>query len=1014
MATVEFGTFSVDMRLTDDAYGIPALQEFNAFLAGFMPVSEEILLDDGVTLAFRDYDANGNFVTFTAHGNLAMGEVDLVSVETAGVIETVLGQFTVTVDPMGDPYVSGWAHEVRAELVAGSTLLFRFGDLNQWVSNGIPDLVDEAILSGGDSVVSGSGDDYLLGYAGDDRLVGSSGNDTLDGGSGIDTMIGGAGDDSFVVESGGDVITEEMSAGTDTVRSSVSYSLGPNVEKLVLTGDLDIDGIGNTLGNEIRGNSGANVLDGKAGADIMAGGAGNDTYYVDDGADVVTEDAEQGTDRVITVLSHVIGPNVENLQLIGSASTSGTGNSLPNTIEGNSGVNVLAGGGGADALIGGGGADVLDGGTGFDRMEGGAGDDTYIVDESLPPDNLVMSGEPGDWISGGQSYVLTGATGAFSVNSTLDLTNDGLVDFLTLNYTDDSHWWYLSFGTNALGENLEPGVYLDARRASFAAAGRPGLDISGDGRGSNQVFGSFTIDNVKFDYSGPAPVLLSFSAAFEQHSESATAPALTGVVSYNYSIAEPVIEAGAEGTDTVLSSVSYVLPSNVERLMLVSSASIDGKGNGLSNVITGNGGANALDGAAGNDSLNGESGSDRLYYSGGLDTLDGGSGNDTADFSAFGAAMSVNLGYSGYEASTRDQQNLDSGTWRTIADLVNVEHVTGSAYADRLTGSAGNNLLSGVAGNDRLSYTAGLDTLDGGAGGDTADFSAFGSAVSVNLSYAGYEASTRDQPNLDSGTWRTIADLNSVEHVTGSAYADRLTGNVGNNQLSGGNGNDRLSYTGGLDTLDGGAGGDTADFLTFGAAVSVNLGYAGYEASTRNQPDLDSGTWRTIADLNSVEHVTGSAYADRLTGNLGNNQLSGGNGNDALTGGGGADTLVGGAGHDTLTGGAGGDRLDFNAALSVSTNVDRIADYSLTDDLIRLDNEIFTAFVTENVALDPSAFYSGPGIATAHDADDHIIYNPSPGNLYYDPDGTGGTGSTLFAFVTGAPALNAGDIFIVA
>ena len=430
--------------------------------------------------------------------------------------------------------------------------------------------------------------------------------------------------------------------------------------------------------------------------------------------------------------------------------------------------------------------------------------------------------------------------------------------------------------------------------------------------------------------------------------------------------------------------------------------------------VTGSAYADRLTGDAGNNIFSGGDGNDRLSYTGGMDTLDGGSGGDTADFSAFTSAVSVDLGYVGTEAWTRGQTNLDSGTWRTIADLMSIEHITGTAYADRLTGDVGNNLLSGGNGNDRLSYTAGLDTLNGGAGGDTADFSAFGSAVSVNLGYAGYEASTRDQPNLDSGTWRTTADLVSVENVTGSAYADRLTGDTGNNQLLGGAGNDRLSYTGGLDTLDGAAGIDTADFSAFGAAVSVNLAYAGYEASTRDQPNLDSGTWRTIADLNSVENLTGSAYADRLTGNPGSNQLEGGAGNDALTGADGADTLVGGAGHDTLTGGTGADRFDFTAALSASTNVDRITDYSLTDDLIRLDNDVFTAFVTENVALDPSAFYSGPGIATAHDVDDRIIYNTSTGNLYYDPDGTGGTGPTLFATLTGAPAANAEEFFVVA
>jgi Ca2+-binding RTX toxin-like protein len=112
----------------------------------------------------------------------------------------------------------------------------------------------------------------------------------------------------------------------------------------------------------------------------------------------------------------------------------------------------------------------------------------------------------------------------------------------------------------------------------------------------------------------------------------------------------------------------------------------------------------------------------------------------------------------------------------------------------------------------------------------------------------------------------------------------------------------------------------------------------------------------------------------------------------------------GGAGSDSITGGSGADSFFFDTALSATTNVDRIADFSVVDDTIVLENAVFTALTVTGV-LAPGAFRSG---MSAGDTDDRIIYNPATGALFYDADGTGTAGQIQFAtLAAGLPLTNA-------
>ena len=122
---------------------------------------------------------------------------------------------------------------------------------------------------GNDNLWGKGGDDALFGGDANDVLNGDEGNDTLDGGSGKDRLIGHLGDDTYVVDNTGDIVEERNLAGTDTVQSSVTYTLQNYLENLTLTGTAAINGTGNTLNNVITGNDGNNSLSGADGNDLL-------------------------------------------------------------------------------------------------------------------------------------------------------------------------------------------------------------------------------------------------------------------------------------------------------------------------------------------------------------------------------------------------------------------------------------------------------------------------------------------------------------------------------------------------------------------------------------------------------------------------------------------------------------------------------------------------------------------------------------------------------------------------
>jgi VCBS repeat-containing protein len=272
---------------------------------------------------------------------------------------------------------------------------------------------------GDDTLIGGIDADVLDGGAGNDVINGGGGNDSLIGGTGNDTMRGGAGNDVYSVDNILDQVFELAGEGEDVVNASVSFTLSSNVEVLNLIGTGNINGTGSSSNNRIYGNAGANTLDGGLGDDILVGGAGSDTYVVDSAKDVVTELAGEGTDTVRASLNWVLGANVENLTLTGTAAN-GTGNAEANTITGTEGANLLLGLDGNDKLVGNGGEDRLVGGAGSDNLSGGTGNDIL---EGGSGNNVLSGGTGSDVFRIGMESV------RLSASSAQALQTDQILDF---------------------------------------------------------------------------------------------------------------------------------------------------------------------------------------------------------------------------------------------------------------------------------------------------------------------------------------------------------------------------------------------------------------------------------------------------------------------------------------------------------------------------------------------------------------------------------------------------------
>ncbi|MEU7588992.1 hypothetical protein AB0A95_22205 [Micromonospora sp. NPDC049230] len=136
--------------------------------------------------------------------------------------------------------------------------------------------------------------------------------------------------------------------------------------------------------------------------------------------------------------------------------------------------------------------------------------------QTVESGSVSFSGDPGDYITGGDSYSYSTIDGdQLKVDSPLDSSR---VSVSISGYNGDQ--WSLTFDAPGSAA-LAPGTYQTTNRYPYNGAG-PGLDLSGNGRGCDDATGTFTIINAVFGHKG---YLRTFDATFEQYCNGATAAA---------------------------------------------------------------------------------------------------------------------------------------------------------------------------------------------------------------------------------------------------------------------------------------------------------------------------------------------------------------------------------------------------------------------------------------------------------------------------------------------------------
>jgi len=569
----------------------------------------------------------------------------------------------------------------------------------------MPVNIEKLILIGGDDL-------SLFGNMKNNELIGNRGDNIIDGKEGADLMKGGDGDDIYYIDNDFDTIDESLDEGIDTAISFINYRTPSHVDKLILLGRLDLTGWGNDLDNSLSGNEGNNIL---------YGGKGDDTYIISKG-DLVVEYLDEGIDTILADINYELPYNVENLTLTGSSMINGTGNSLNNKIKGNDGSNLLAGGQGDDIYY----VDQRDkvvekDGEGVDTVFSMV---THELNEFT--ENLTLIGKKdangignrhSNYISGNEGInMLFGKSGD---DTYLVEANDKVIEL-----EEDGFDTVLISDTYALPTNVE--CLLLGGIQNINAFGNDLNNILTGNSGDNLIDGGLGVDILT---------------------------GLDGNDVYIVTEGDQIIEYQGGGFDIIYSKLTWILDNNIEALILLGKADINGVGNSGNNRIAGNQGVNQLYGGEGDDTF--------VIGIGDIVVENRGEGRDTV------------LSQVSYNAD----------------DNIEIICLTGSSNAN-VSGNIEDNLLKGNAGINEFRGDQGNDTYIIGSNDIVIEFANEGSDTIVSdQSVILFEF----VENVVLRGYRNIS-------CNGNSEDNVIKGNFGRNTLVGGYGND-IYYIGAGDIV---------------------------------------------------------------------------------------------------------------------------------------------------------------------------------------------------------------------